>query len=151
MHFFVFLLWQRCCGDVALRGYAPTAGCVRFAQVTAALPPLLTLCAFITLFKYLILTDKTVSCSLSKTPHTALSTSLPSLCDAYMLWFAFQPYSSTLGFRIAVPCAPYPSCGKSRSAHSPHTNKQPFPPEPAKRTPFIRNCWNTEKTILGGN
>ena len=44
MHFFVFLLWQRCCGDVALRGYAPTAGCVRFAQVTAALPPLLTLC-----------------------------------------------------------------------------------------------------------
>ena len=27
MHFFVFLLWQRCCGDVALRGYAPTAGC----------------------------------------------------------------------------------------------------------------------------
>ena len=44
MHFFVFLLWQRCCGDVTLRGYAPTAGCVRFAQVTAALPPLLTLC-----------------------------------------------------------------------------------------------------------
>ena len=44
MHFFVFLLWQRCCGDVALRGYAPTAGCVRFAQVTAASPPLLTLC-----------------------------------------------------------------------------------------------------------
>ena len=44
MHFLLFLLWQRCCGDVALRGYAPTAGCVRFAQVTAALPPLLTLC-----------------------------------------------------------------------------------------------------------
>ena len=27
MHFFVFLLWQRCCGDVTVRGYAPTAGC----------------------------------------------------------------------------------------------------------------------------
>ena len=38
MHFFVFLLWQRCCGDVALRGYAPTAGCVRFACITSAEP-----------------------------------------------------------------------------------------------------------------
>ena len=51
MHFFVFLLWQRCCGDVALRGYALRRGvCAlrrllrrcrhysRFACITSAEP-----------------------------------------------------------------------------------------------------------------
>ena len=37
MHFFVFFC-------VASRGCASLTGCVRFTQVTAALPPLLTLC-----------------------------------------------------------------------------------------------------------